>query len=140
MNLEGWPGKMVANQLHVHCELDPCAEPAAAVLGSQALCLNHFVAQCYQQLDELDPRTRRIPHGAIELALRMSDVEQCSHAALRVCFTEQNLNNLERGRLLDILLWAGELYALLHEPGVRRVHSRQVNEKANGSAHFVTKS
>jgi hypothetical protein len=131
---------MVANRLDVHCQLDRCAEPAAAVLGSQALCLNHFVAQCYQQLDELDPRTRRIPNGAIELAKRMSEVDEFSHAALRVCFTEQNLENLERGRLLDILLWAGELYALLHEPGAHLVNARDAKVPGHRDPHFATKA
>ncbi len=109
---------MVANRFNSRCDVAGCAESAAAVLDAQTLCLSHFVVQCYEHLGELDPRARRIPRGAMELALRMAEVEECSSQALRVCLAGQNLNNLERGRLLDILLWAGELYVLLRDPGV----------------------
>jgi hypothetical protein len=107
---------MAANHLDGMCDMGCCREPAAAVLGPQTLCLNHFVAQCYRQLDELDPRGRQIPAGALELALRMTEIEECSNQALRVCLAEEKLTNLNRGRLLDILLWAGELYILLRQP------------------------
>ena len=42
---------------------------------------------------------------------------ECSDQTLRICLSGKPLNNLERGRLLDILLWAGELYVLLRVPG-----------------------
>lgn len=122
-------GKMGENRLDGDCQLGFCGEPAAAVLGTQALCLNHFVLQCYRQLGELDPRARRIPSGAMELALRMSELEECSNQALRVCFAEEKLDNLKRGRLLDILLWAGELYMLLREPGARVLSNAVLEER-----------
>jgi len=59
-----------------------------------------------------------VPAGALQLAARMASVEECSHQALRVSLRSQTLTNLERGQLLDLLLWAGELYVLLRRPGV----------------------
>jgi len=43
-------------------------------------------------------------------------LEEYSEQTLRVCLSETPLDNLERGRLLDILLRAGELYILLRMP------------------------
>jgi hypothetical protein len=45
-------------------------------------------------------------------------IEECSHKALEVSLQCENLTNLERGRLLDILLWAGELFLVLRAPRV----------------------
>jgi hypothetical protein len=43
-------------------------------------------------------------------------IEECSRKALDVSLQSENLSNLQRGRLLDILLWAGELFVLLRAP------------------------
>jgi hypothetical protein len=43
-------------------------------------------------------------------------IEECSRKALDVSLHSNDLSNLERGRLLDILLWAGELFLLLRVP------------------------
>lgn len=43
-------------------------------------------------------------------------VEECSRKALDISLHSENLTNLQRGRLLDILLWAGELFVLLRAP------------------------
>jgi len=45
-------------------------------------------------------------------------VEECSRKALDVSLQSEDLSNLERGRLLDILLWAGELFLLLRAPRI----------------------
>jgi hypothetical protein len=45
-----------------------------------------------------------------------SFLEECSRKALDVSLRSDNLSNLERGRLLDILLWAGELFIFLRAP------------------------
>ena len=43
-------------------------------------------------------------------------IEECSRKALDVSLQSEDLSNLQRGRLLDILLWAGELFLLLRAP------------------------
>jgi hypothetical protein len=43
-------------------------------------------------------------------------IEECSRKALDVSLQSEDLTNLQRGRLLDILLWAGELFLLLRAP------------------------
>jgi hypothetical protein len=105
--------KMLANG---KCSVDSCAGNAVASLAQQDLCLNHFVGRCYEQLDSVDPRGHRVPPEAAQLAQMRAFVEECSHQTLDVSLRSAKLSNLERGRLLDILLWAGELFVLLRAP------------------------
>jgi hypothetical protein len=52
----------------------------------------------------------------LDAASMRAFIEECSRKALDVSLHCQNLSNLERGRLLEILLWAGELFLLLRAP------------------------
>jgi hypothetical protein len=101
-----------------NCQLDSCGDAAVAALAEQNLCLNHFVARCYEQLDRVDPRGRKTPSEEMDLVEMRAFVEECSNRTLDVCLQSSNLTNLDRGRLLDILLWAGELFLLLRAPRV----------------------
>ena len=96
-----------------NCSVDRCDGAAAAFLAQQALCLNHFLAHCYDELERIDPRGRRRPLLEGDPAKARGFVEECSSQALSVCLQSESLSNLERGRLLDILLWAGELYEIV---------------------------
>ena len=100
-----------------HCCMDRCEGAAAAVLAEQALCLNHFVRRTYEQLERLDPRGRKNGVDDRDLGWMRAALEECSEQTLRICLSARPMSNLERGRLLDILLWAGELYVLLRLPG-----------------------
>src|SRR5580658_8539929 len=53
--------------------------------------------------------------GAALASLR-AFIEECSRRALEVALHCDDISNLQRGRLLDILLWAGELFLLLRAP------------------------
>jgi hypothetical protein len=98
------------------CALDSCKGAAVTSLAQQDLCLNHFFSHCYENLDRFDPRGRRFTKEVADAAAMRMFVEECSRKALEVSFRSQSLTNLQRGRLLDILLWAGELFLLLRTP------------------------
>jgi len=93
-----------------------CGGTAITSLDQQAFCLNHFLQRCYERLEALDPRNRNHRAGAASLADMRAFIEECSRKALDVSLHSENLTNLDRGRLLDILLWAGELFLLLRAP------------------------
>jgi hypothetical protein len=97
------------------CVVNGCAEAAVTSFRQRDLCLNHFVARCYEDLDRLDPRGRRTGVGKAEHSTLKAFVEECSRRALEVSLSGQKMDNLQRGRLLDILLWAGEM--IPPEPG-----------------------
>jgi hypothetical protein len=67
----------------------------------------------YEHLESFDRRSGG-PHGkqisrVLNTAEARSFVKECSIQTLRISLRSATLTNLERGRLLDILLWAGEL-------------------------------
>lgn len=78
--------------------------------------MEHFLLSCYEQLEHLDPRGRSISSQPVDLASMRAFIEECSRKALDISLHSENLSNLERGRLLDILLWAGELFLVLRAP------------------------
>ncbi len=100
------------------CRVGSCGSAAITTLDHQALCLNHFLMHCYERLDGLDPRGRKFSAEPIDVVSMRAFIEECSRKALDVSLQSQNLiiSNLQRGRLLDILLWASELFLLLRAP------------------------
>lgn len=100
------------------CSEGACSAAAITSLDQQALCLSHFLSGSYARLEALDPRKAKSRKEPVDLAAMRSFIEECSRKALEVSLHSENLSNLERGRLLDILLWAGELFMLLRAPKV----------------------
>jgi len=99
-----------------NCRVDSCGGAAITTLDHQALCLNHFLLRCYERLEGLDPRGRKFGAEPLDVVSMRAFIEECSRKALDVSLQSENLSNLQRGRLLDILLWAGELFLLLRAP------------------------
>ena len=99
-----------------NCRMGSCGSAAITTLDRQALCLNHFLLRCYEKLEGLDPRGRKFSGEPVDLASMRAFVEECSRKALDISLQSKKLSNLQRGRLLDILLWAGELFLLLRAP------------------------
>jgi hypothetical protein len=98
------------------CAVDFCEGAAVASLAQQDFCLNHFIELCYDNLQRIDPRGQKLGRMNLDLASLRAFVEECSHRTLEVALHCTNIDNLQRGRLLDILLWAGELFLLLRVP------------------------
>ena len=99
-----------------NCGVDSCGGTAIAAMDRQALCLNHFLLRCYDKLERLDPRGRKFSVEPVDVASMRAFIEECSRKALDISLQSKNLSNLQRGRLLDILLWAGELFVVLRVP------------------------
>lgn len=111
-----------------NCRVDSCSSAAVTTLDRQALCLNHFLLRCYDRLEGLDPRGRKFTAEPVDLASMRAFIEECSRKALDVSLQSRNLTNLQRGRLLDILLWAGELFLLLRIPRLTLAQSLASSE------------
>ena len=98
------------------CAVDFCEGAAVASLAQQDFCLNHFIDLCYENLQRIDPRSQKMGRVNLDRASRRAFIEECSRRALDAALRCDDLDNLQRGRLLDILLWAGELFLLLRAP------------------------
>lgn len=95
------------------CNAHGCVSPAVIILGGRGVCLEHFFSSCYEQLDtlELKLRTRSLDHACFGSAKTF--LQECSNRTLLICLRNEHLSNLERSRLLDILLSCGDLQSLL---------------------------
>ncbi len=93
----------------IECSISGCLKPPAALLGSQFFCRGHFVITCYTRLDFCAEllRTRTFT-GRMSEEMRKF-VGECTQQAARLSETANNLNNIERARLLDILFYASDL-------------------------------
>ena len=100
------------------CTTIACAENGVVMLAGMALCMEHFFRECYEKLEKLDPLVRgKSREGAINDGAPKA-LEEVVKQALIVCLQHKNLSNLDRSRLLDILLWAGELQLVLRVPRI----------------------
>jgi hypothetical protein len=95
---------------------DDCSSRQAAVCSVELrfFCMHHFVAYCYQRLEE----SERI------LSARQSGepvrgfLRECATQAAKLLLLGEELQNIERARLFDIMLWSNELlHTLLTKSG-----------------------
>ena len=100
-------GQVVTKLADGNCSEGACDCAATVSLDRQALCLNHFLQRCYAMLEAVDPRGEKFRENPIDLPSMRAFIEECSRKALDVSLQSEDLTNLERGRLLDFLLWAG---------------------------------
>ncbi len=112
------PGQMDTKLLERNCSENACGGAAITCLDQQALCLNHFLLRCYAKLEAVDPRSQKSREDSVDLPSMRAFIEECSQKALEISLKSENLSNLQRGRLLDILLWSGELFVLLRAPRI----------------------
>jgi hypothetical protein len=105
------------------CKVSCCVKSAVTDLAGEDLCLDHFFTSCYERLDELEPVVcRRSLEGAENLAVG-TFLEECSKRTLFICLRHEYLSNLDRSRLLNILLQSGHLQLQLRKPVVKRSDS-----------------
>jgi hypothetical protein len=97
------------------CAVEGCSAARVATLDNLALCLDHFFTKCYATLECFD---RWRAHSSQKLSTELQTVsgeqvraflQACSGQALNVSLQCKEMTNLQRARLLDVLLWAGEL-------------------------------
>jgi hypothetical protein len=109
-DFRGWdePNREATVSRARKCSLDSCADPVVTCFAQRDLCLHHFLSRCYEDLDRFALSGRGSQVDSASAAL-MAFVEECSRRALEVSLQCPHLDNLQRGRLLDILLRASEL-------------------------------
>jgi hypothetical protein len=97
------------------CAVEGCSAAKVATLDNQALCLDHFFTKCYATLECFDRWRTQSSHKLAKESQTVSCeqvrafLQACSGQALNVSLQCTDMTNLQRARLLDVLLWAGEL-------------------------------
>lgn len=108
--------KRLPNSPNRSCSANHCTSASLIVLGEKPFCLQHFLIRCYEWLDQLDPAAREKFNDEAETARVKALVEECSNRALLVSLRCETLDNLDRSRLLDILLRCSDLLYALRIP------------------------
>lgn len=96
-----------------NCKAGGCASLAVVSLAGRDLCLDHFFASCYERLDMLEPMARSRALDSTQLPAIRGLLDECSNRTLLVCLRHESLTNLDRSRLLEILLLCGDLQMLI---------------------------
>jgi hypothetical protein len=98
------------------CKVSSCGKSSIVALGGQDLCLDHFLASCYEQLDKLELLVRRQSLSPTESLAAGIFLEECASCTLVICLRHEHLSNMDRSRLLNVLLMTGELRLQLRKP------------------------
>jgi hypothetical protein len=92
------------------CDAENCGRPAMSSLELKQLCVDHFIARCYERLNECRANRYSDPDEATSVSMDRF-LHSCAQQAASLVHPIRGLDNLERARLFDILLWASELAA-----------------------------
>jgi hypothetical protein len=101
-------GELRAMPVHKPCCFASCQEPGITGIGDEDLCCDHFVVRCYEFLEQIDAERATNNSAPIDTAALKRSVNSCLQGALEVSLKSAALSNLQKARLLDIMLWAGE--------------------------------
>ena len=95
----------------IPCDSADCSEHAVSWLDFRFLCVGHLVSHCYDRLEEYERAgaTHKVLSDEGRSQAGPGFLEDCSAKIASLLVTHTALENIERARLLDILLWANEL-------------------------------
>jgi len=116
-------------ETELSCSRRGCLRRVVTSLGNEDFCLDHFCGRCYELL-EGSKFQAELPLRSEECREELLALDECARKALEISFGRVQLNNLDRARLLDILLWAGDLTSVLqHRRWAAPVFSTVRNEQ-----------
>ena len=117
------------------CSFAGCGLPTAASLDGMAFCREHFISECYTRLDEYE-EIRKGPGLSLTNAESVRHfIHECTRSADEIEHAGLNLDNLERAKLLHIILSASELGRHLRRSPrkVVTIPVRLLSEKLGGA-------
>jgi len=94
---------------HQPCGRSGCSERGVATFGAGTLCREHFLVACYEALGRMDPGAGLRARGVTEAREAKRVAHECARGVLDVSLNAAELSNLQKVRLLDVLLWADDI-------------------------------
>jgi len=113
---------------HQPCGRSGCSESGIAAFGAGTLCSEHFLVACYEALGRMDRGMGLSARGATEAREAKRVAKECERGVLEVSLRAGGLSNLQKARLLDILLWASDELHRDSCPQVKASGNRPVQE------------
>jgi hypothetical protein len=137
----GDSGDIRAMHLHKPCRYAACPERGVTALGDEDLCCDHFVLRSYEFLEQIDAERSKSCNDFLVATNLKESVNKCLHGALEVSLRADSLSNLQKARLLDIMLWAGEFIHRMDAgvPGSGGLCVSGVNRSSTGKRAAYTK-
>ena len=117
-------GDQVPMEQPASCSRMKCSSLAVTSLGEEHLCFDHFCGRCYELLERGNNLLPQSVGDFAALAALLYRLDECAQRALEISLSEMELNNLDRARLLDILLWSGDVTTALRRRCGKAVHQR----------------
>src|ERR1700674_5828675 len=91
------------------CSVADCGQPRAASLDGEAFCRGHFISVCYARLDQYEEIRTGPGLSATDTESVRRFVHECTRFADEMEHEAKDLDNLDRAKLLHIILSASEL-------------------------------
>jgi hypothetical protein len=91
------------------CAIEGCAHSVAASLNGDEYCREHFISICYTRLDRYDEIRKGPGLSATNTDSVRRFIHECTRAADQMEHGAKDLDNLDRAKLLHIILSASEL-------------------------------
>jgi hypothetical protein len=95
--------------ISVQCGVIGCDRPKAASLEGAVFCREHFIAECYARLDHYDGLRKGTGLRATDTESARRFIHECSRSADEIEHDARDLDNLEKAKLVHIILSASEL-------------------------------
>ena len=92
-----------------NCSIPGCLHPVSASLEVRAFCREHFIQACYEQVDLYMRWLEENRYSDTTSEAVRHFLSECSRQVTELAHGEKGLDNLERARLLDILLRTVEM-------------------------------
>jgi hypothetical protein len=91
------------------CNVEGCEQAVAASLDGETLCRQHFISTSYTRLDRYDEIRKGPGLTATNTESVRRFVHECTRSADEMEHEAKDLDNLDRAKLLHIILSASEL-------------------------------
>jgi hypothetical protein len=91
------------------CKIDGCGQVFAAALDGEAFCKQHFISTCYTRLDQYDAIRKGPGLSPANTESVRRFIYECTRSADEMEHSATDLDNLDRAKLLHIILSASEL-------------------------------
>lgn len=92
-----------------HCNVAGRTRDVVSSVGDEALCREHFISVCYARLEQYDEMRKGHGLSIADAKTMRRFIHECSRQADEIEHTRKGLDNLERAKLLHIILSANEL-------------------------------
>ena len=91
------------------CNIKGCGQEIAASLEGESFCRQHFISTCYTRLDQFDAIRKGPGLSPANTESVRRFIYECTRSADQMEHSAQDLDNLDRAKLLHIILSASEL-------------------------------